>query len=309
LKLPDAPNITRDTLQAIADCHGLQVDTFTRLPEVGIFNAIYQLNDDVILRVPRLHPAFVAAAHKEAIAAPAARAIGVRTPLLIAFDPTLTLLPVPYTLYERVRGDTLGLLDLEPNDTPKVWREVGSDLARLHSGIMREGAIADLECEAVPDPRSLPDALAEAGTFSAIEARWLERWLDRLAPLAHTPESECFLHNDVQATNIMVGAVSRDYLAILDWGAAGWGDLAWDFAGMPLRAVPFMLEGYRDAALLAHDNTIEARILWRHLQLALFLLQREPQPGRAWAERPAGMLLEVLRFFHEDPPKPWLEWR
>lgn len=36
--------------------------------------------------------------------------------------------------------------------------------------------------------------------------------------------------------------------------------VAWDFAGVPLRAVPYLLEGYRAAALEA-DETVEARIL------------------------------------------------
>ena len=34
-----------------------------------------------------------------------------KTPELIAFDDTLDLLPVPFTIYERVHGATLGLLD------------------------------------------------------------------------------------------------------------------------------------------------------------------------------------------------------
>ena len=53
---------------------------------------------------------------------PAARAAGVRTPALVAFDDSLQLLPVPYAIYERVRGETLGALDLGPEDTPRAWQ-------------------------------------------------------------------------------------------------------------------------------------------------------------------------------------------
>src|SRR5438067_1611974 len=83
------------------------------------------------------------------------------------------------------------------------------------------------------------------------------------------------------------------------WGSSGWGDPAWDFAGVPLRAVPLLLQGYRTAAALDGEATAEARILWRHLQLALLVLRRGPLPGRSWAERPLAMLLEIMRFMIE----------
>jgi hypothetical protein len=106
----------------------------------------------------------------------------------------------------------------------------------------------------------------------------------------------------------MVGAGTLEYLAVLDWGGSGWGDPAWDFAGVPLRVVPSMLEGYREVVQSGGDETVEARILWRHLQLALYLLRRDPQPGRSWAERPLGMLVDVTRFLLDDPGREWTVW-
>jgi hypothetical protein len=47
----------------------------------------------VLLRVPRDHPAHVAQAEREAIAAPAARAAGPRTPPLVTFDARATCSP------------------------------------------------------------------------------------------------------------------------------------------------------------------------------------------------------------------------
>ncbi len=279
------------------------------MPEVGIFNAIFLLGNHLILRVPRNHPAFIASAYKEATAVPAARAAGVRTPRIIAFDDRRDLLPVPYTVYERVEGETLGQVDLDPDATAKTWCEVGQDLALLHTGVVEQGPIADLECEDLADPRDWPDELATAGHFTALEARWLSHWLDRLAPAALAPVRRRFLHGDVQATNIMVKPGTLDYLAVLDWGSAGWGDAAWDFAGMPLGEVPHLLHGYRTIAPLDDDDTAEARILWRHLQLALYLLTREPQPGRSWAERPLAMLLEIMRFFTQSPGPRWKQWQ
>ena len=129
-----------------------------------------------------------------------------------------------------------------------------------------------------------------------MKARWLGRWLEEIPPVALTSVPERLLHGDVQATNVMVRPALLEYQALIDWGGSGWGDPAHDLAGFPFRAVPWVLAGYREVAP-DEDETMEARIPWRHLQLALFNLQRPAQPGRSWAERPAGMLLEFLRFF------------
>jgi hypothetical protein len=53
------------------------------------------------------------------------------------------------------------------------------------------------------------------------------------------------------------------------------------------------------------DETVEARIVWRHLDLSLGMLPRGAVPGRSWAERPLPMLLEVLRFFLDPPNDRW----
>src|SRR5690348_9002669 len=114
MSLPDFPKVASNTLNLIAEQHHLAARTFKPLPSIGLFNAIYLLGDDLILRVPRDHPHFVAAIAKEAIAVPAARAAGVRTPRLIAFDDSFALLPVPFAIYERVHGVALESLGLDP---------------------------------------------------------------------------------------------------------------------------------------------------------------------------------------------------
>jgi aminoglycoside phosphotransferase (APT) family kinase protein len=133
MELPPFPQITEDALRAIVVHNGFSVDAFTLLPEVGLFNRIYQLDDNLILRISRDHPKSFVVAQREALAVPLGRAAGMRTPALLAYDPSGAVIPVPYAIYERVPGETLGLLDLEPHDTPEVWRELGRDLACLHA--------------------------------------------------------------------------------------------------------------------------------------------------------------------------------
>jgi Ser/Thr protein kinase RdoA (MazF antagonist) len=256
--------------------------------------------------VPRAHPGHVTALRRETIAVPAARCNGVRAPRLVAFDESRALLPGPYAMYERVRGRTLESLDADPLAVPEVWREVGRDLAGTHaiSGKELAGALGG-PAQPMPDPRALVESHAEAGYFSTFDARWLLAWLEQLAPAALEPTPSRFVHGDVQASNIMVDGDPPRYVALLDWGGAAWGNPAHDFAGVPLRAVPLMLEGHRAIAPLDDDGNAEPRIVWRHVQLALWLATRRPMPGCAWAERPLGMLLETLGFFAAEPAEPW----
>lgn len=300
---PESPEVSAETVRTISERHGLGVETFSRLPSIGRFNAIYALGDDLILRVPRYHPHFVGALAKEAVAVPAARAVGVRTPRLVAFDDSLALLPVPYAVYERVRGDPLELLGLDPAATPEVYRELGRDLARLHAGVEPQSPAGRLGAPNLPqgDPGPLPQELAAAGYFSVLEARWLDGWLDRLPPLLQAHGDHRFLHGDTQATNVLVGSGSRDYRALIDWGGCGWGDPALDLSGMPLRAVPDVLAWYRELAALPEDETAEARILRYHLHFALVNVRNAPQPLHSWGERPLGYLLGVMRFLLETP--------
>jgi hypothetical protein len=85
------------------------------------------------------------------------------------------------------------------------------------------------------------------------------------------------------------------------------GDVALEFAGVPLRAAPYMLAGHREIATLDGDDAAEARVLWRHLQLSIWTLPRGAVAGLSWAERPIPMLMEVLRFFAEATDDRWRE--
>jgi hypothetical protein len=130
------------TLEAIGERHNLRAGEISPLKDVGIFNAIYLVGGEYVLRVPRDAPPFVAAICKESAAVPAARAAAVKTPALVAFDDSLELLPVPYAIYERVHGKTtLADIPLSSRTTPAagtlVGRTLGGDAARDHALLPR----------------------------------------------------------------------------------------------------------------------------------------------------------------------------
>ena len=305
----DTPSIdlTSAAIAAISARHGLDVQRWTALPGRGTAVSVYLLDDAWALRVARDHPAAIAGLRNDAIVIPAARAAGVRTPRLIAFDDSGQLTPTPYAIYEQVQGAALDTLALSPEAAPMIWRELGRDLARLHSGVGAEGAIAQIGAhDTAADPRPWLDELIAAGQLDAAAGEWLRTWLARLEPFASAAWTPRLCHGDINASNLMVDADRYEYRALIDWGGAHWGDPSWDFTPVSLLAVPLMLEGYRMLAALDDDATAEARIVWHHLQLAIFGLRHDRQRGQSWNSERIARLQHDLDQLLAQPRTRWI---
>jgi aminoglycoside phosphotransferase (APT) family kinase protein len=254
-----------DPVDAILNYHSCQ-GPWQQLPATGVANRIYA-TQELVLRIAVEGKEAPEDARTESVAAPVARAAGVLVPRLIAFDDSGAIVDRPYSLWERVHGETLGLFAPDPRLCPQTWQAVGRQLALLHNRVQ--------EC---PDPHKWLDhperdldleariaALAGASVIDRALALELERTTKALRPAVEGPVPERFLHNDVHAMNIMC---SRNdvLLALLDWGDAGWGDPALELAEVPLTVVPLVLQGYRSEGYL--DDAAEPRILWDKLSSA-----------------------------------------
>jgi aminoglycoside phosphotransferase (APT) family kinase protein len=222
-----------------------------------------------------------------------AREAGIRVPALLAFDDSRELVDRPYSIWERVHGETLGLFAPDPTAVASTWCEVGRELGRLHLRVR--------EC---PDPRGWLDRpgrdrqlderagrLEAAGRLSTDDVATVGRWTERLRPALDEPVEDRFLHDDGHAMNVMC---SRDgaLLALLDWGDAGWGDPALDLARVPLAALPAVLEGHGEVAPGILGNAAPARLLWDRIESALEDL--EGGYGRP------GTLADLARFVESD---------
>ncbi|MEV0234730.1 phosphotransferase [Nonomuraea sp. NPDC050786] len=299
-----------DTLAAIARLHGITFEQVRPLPQ-GVANHVLLLGDDLVLRIPRAKQ-FLPDLVKEVAVIPAARHAGVRTPEVVAFDDSCSVVDVPYMVLARAHGVDLAGLDLPPATTDRVAHQAGRELARLHR--LSPATAPDLPAVPVEDgsadPWALVDHLLVAGWIDAEAARWLTGWFDRLA--AHLPADPplVLVHGDLAPQNLLVSPATAQLSAIVDWGDAQWADPAADFAKMPLTSIPAMLDGYRqESGEGASAPTWEARVLWFHLTWALGrLADPVPHPGeRHWTAPPAGRLLGLLRFFASTPPAPWAE--
>jgi aminoglycoside phosphotransferase (APT) family kinase protein len=304
LKLPEAVRITDEAAEAIARLIGDPSVRLVPLPSSGIINTIYKLGSHHLVRVPRHHPAHTAQLMSEAAAIPVAIDAGVRTAPIVAADLEPTILPVPLLVVERLKGTDLERGEFDPPAPTEAWPALGRDLANLHRALPPDGLAVGPPPEVSEDPRALVHRRREDGWISPTEARWLLRWLERLAPAALEPAELRLVHGDVQMSNVLVGD-RGDYVGLIDWGCARVDDVSSDFLAMPMAAVPELLTGYGKPS--ADDPTLEARIVWRRIQSILAVLPRGAAPGMAWAERPVTWLADLLRFFVGAPHGRWSE--
>ncbi|MEQ4205674.1 phosphotransferase [Actinopolymorpha sp. B9G3] len=315
----------RDALVAIADRYHIAIEDIVPAPAPGAANYVYFLGDHLVVRIPRGGGARLAELAKEATVIPAARRAGVRTPAVVTYDDSCSVVGVPYLVIERVRGRDLGALGVSPTEAAGAYRQVGLSLARLHRLVRgRVGPLPGLGVDDESDPRPTVEALAEVGYVDVDAARWLIGWFDRLARWRPADVEPVVVHGDAAPTNIVVASDLEllgpgadrgvdgvfDTATLVDWGDAAWADPAVDFAKIPLRAVPFALEGYlAGVGARSRAEALQgwaARILWYHLSWALHGAPQEPRTDeRTWTAPPLSRLLEVLRFFAQSPPEPW----
>jgi aminoglycoside phosphotransferase (APT) family kinase protein len=260
---------TVDPVGAILAAHGVS-GPWVALEATGLANRIYA-TDDVVLRVATDHRDAVPDAYTESVAAPAAYDAGIRTPRLLAFDNSHVLVDRPFSIWERVHGETLGKAALDDAQRTRAWQEIGHEIEKLHSRVT--------DCA---DPHGYLDTpgyeldlapiiaqLVDAGLVDRQCAREIENLLDELEPYVSAASYEpCFVHNDLHEMNVMCTPAGH-LLAILDWGDAGWGDPTLDFAAVPLDMIRAVLRGYGAESLTRLGACFEARIIWSKLHGAM----------------------------------------
>jgi len=265
-KKVEPKNAESDPVDDILAKHGVS-GPWKSLQATGVANRIYA-TQDVVLRIATNHPEAVCDARTESIAAPVAYAAGVMTPRLLAFDDTRTVVDRPYSLWERVHGETLGLYSTDSGSMPNTWRSIGQQLYLLHNSVK--------EC---PDPNGYLDKpernlqldvlLGELLAQKRVDkttARDIGLLIEELQPRIDVCVDSCFCHNDLHDMNVIC-TQNDSLLAIIDWGDAGWGDPTSDFFGIPINAIPFVMSGYGTVKFLGKNPL--ARIAWDKLSGAM----------------------------------------
>jgi aminoglycoside phosphotransferase (APT) family kinase protein len=220
------------------------------------------------------------------------------TPALIAFDDSCEILPVPYTLMERVHAVPLSVDELESDSD--VLAELGRQLAILHGKVT-----------SCPDPNGWLDPIDtldgslivrdidEAAGVDQSRRTAASELVARLSDLiAAHDEARVFSHGDVHVRNVL-GAPQR-LAALIDWGDAGWGHPAFDFAHLPMRLIPAVLGGYEREAPASFPCLRQA-ITLAHLVTAARHMGRPRTPR--YRETGLQELDDVLAFVGDAGPE------
>jgi Ser/Thr protein kinase RdoA (MazF antagonist) len=212
----------------------------------------------------------------------ALRAHGVRTPAIEHTQEDLPGAATAFTIMPFVGACTLGELPTgSPDPFRKLIVESGRWLAHLHrldpaaiDGLEREFGPAHDEAEA----RSIRAGLAAHGRLDAHR-----ELLERAAGLLGRPRT-AFIHRDYSPSQVLTDGTVL--VAVVDWGAAGYGFPTWDL-GLCLAYVRYfwqdearalaILEGYLDASPLSDAQLREVRLWEAYTVLRLTSFSAKPE--------------------------------
>ncbi len=269
----------------IARQYGLPIPAELPTPWIGATSQVFPLHD-CVLKIPFANPDAVQCLVIDSRMVHLMRNLGVQTPESLALDESLEIVAVPFALYRRVPNAEPLSNGGNASTSQKAWWETGRQLARVHQVLDQHGFPFHLRTfrqTSEVDPRPWVEALRANARLSGADASWLLALLDDLAPIVSGSDAVMLCHGDVNAANILVHEATGGFLAIIDWAGAGWLDPAWDFAGVPLEVVPFLLAGHRSVAPMPEDRFAEARIFWcqaqTRLHTALSAADRGSQPA------------------------------
>lgn len=296
------PSLSESQLQAIVNQHGLHLDgPITRMVSTGVVHSLWSLGSRWVLRVPKNETMSLGDHRCEAVAIPLALRAGVRTPALVVFDDSLSILDVPYSVVDLVDGiDLAG----EPFGH-EAFEQVGCELAKLHSADLTDHHHAWLRDTSDVPAEAHFDEVLDAGLLHRDAVSWLRRLCEGLDVIIDSgPEPlVTFIHNDVKPDNVMLDKSGQTQL--IDWGDAGFGDAAHDFEALAMRSTDNALRGYR--TVRDDDPTLEARIIRRVVARSLSNMRRTPREGPSWYRPIAANLTDILTFAIDEPNR-WRAW-
>lgn len=296
------PVVPPAVLAEIVRRHRIPPSRIRRQPWSGAMNTIYEIGDELMLRIPMDVPEATRCILEEAVVLPVLERHSIVAPRLVAVDETCDLLEVPYTIYRRLDGLSMDWWEASNDPSPELYRAIGRQLATLH---LRVTEVPVDERRLATPYRRDPDEVLGIERLPRDARMWIEAVFDRLRPaVTIEPSGRRFLHAEVRPGNVVV---ANDRLAgLIDWGSAGWGDPALEFHALWVWAVPHALAGYREVAPLDGDSSAEARILWDHLARVLALEGAiDVLRGVDWVLRSADGTPPWIRELLPGPLPPW----
>ena len=219
--------------------------------------------EELTVKIPHPDPEAVSACLTHARVSTAARGLGVAAPEVVTVEDLRPLIEEPLIVSRFLIGDRLA-----SGDTAEaVWTAVGHHLARLHAATAAQmpAGLRVFAQHAEVDLAAMSGRLRAADRLTADHVRRLQGLREALVGFVLPDDRPVLCHGDIHAGNVI--AAAGRFVGLVDFAGAGWLDAAWDFVGVPVAAVPLMLDGYRRDG--ARDGSLLERIIWCRLQQAL----------------------------------------
>ena len=183
--------LTDVQLQAIVDRHQLTFDgPIEPMPSNGVVHSLWSLGSEYVLRVPKPEEMCLGDLRAEVVAIPVARAAGIRTPDLVAFDDSYTILEAPYAIVEQVHGTDLARLAHDDDRLSDLYRQLGVQLATLHTAPIPDPHLW-FRTPGTWDVDALLGETVAAGMLDTNARRWFARVLEETTTTnqRHVPAS------------------------------------------------------------------------------------------------------------------------
>lgn len=257
---------SNSALAAISAKHHLGEANWQPLAHPGIVNQVFT-TDSFVLRIPHRADFALEDTGTERHILPLVQS-QVQTPALITFDSDRDILPVPFSIFSRIPAEPL-------HRAKRVnHQKIAEAIHQVHS--LEIEPHPDLDEHPIPE---LEEYLEVAKKFPEPEQHWIATWLSQLAPINELPYAESFIHGDLHEHNLLIDDNQNPWL--IDWGDAGHGDPAIDFAVLPTDHFIPILAAYQKLA--SPDPTLSARValhqFLHHLRMAESILsQKLPEP-------------------------------
>jgi len=293
--MPVHPQPSDGQIEAILVKHNLPSGRVEASPHEGSVNYVRMVGE-LCVRVLKEED-FASDVYTETVAVPAVRGAGAVAPELIVFDDDRDIVPGLVSIYRRLPGEPLGQCT-GPIDLPALYRAIGEQIAIWHRGVSG----VDDPYDRLDKPR-LDNAWScyerNADRLDAKERAWTEAAIRRFETATAGPPS--FVHWDLHAHNILVD--QGHFVAVIDWGDAGWGETAVNYHCLPANMLPILL-----APLGEPDPNLIGRCLYATLAYALNDVHRAGYPAQPHRNGGHARWANFQALYNEKLSAAWKIW-
>lgn len=275
--------------------HNLPVAPIEESPHEGSVNYVRMVGD-LCIRILKVED-YASDIFTEAVAVPAVREAGADVPELLVFDQDRDIFPGLVSIYRRFPGEPLGQCQYDLN-LSEVYREVGEQIARWSS---RVAEINDPnQWLDKPNLDNAWECLERNGDrISLYERGWFEATITRLDQAK--AEEPIFVHWDLHPHNILVH--EGRFVAVIDWGDAGWGDAAINYHCLPASMLPTLFESLEDAS-----HELIGRCLYATLAYALNDIHRPEDASHPYRNSGDRRWNSFQELYNQDLSESWRHW-